>query len=568
LKTKYYFYNVNKKDKDTHMDRKCKPLFFIVLILFIMGFESCHDLKRKADLIIYNAKIYTPDSVEKSINCIAVLDGKIIGIGTDAQIRSRYWAPENINASGAFVYPGFTDAHAHFTGYALGFRYADLTQAESFDDVLEILQEYRKQHPDGWIVGRGWDQNNWTRKVFPDNKKLNKLFPGVPVVLTRVDGHAVLASDAAIKAAGIIATGKKGEAVIEDGEFSGIFLEEMADKLRNAIPLPSVNEIADLMVIATRLCHEAGLTAVTDAGLNKSEILLLDSLQKAGKITLRIDAWLNPNEENYDYFMKDSIYHTPFLRVGAIKMYADGALGSRGACLLSPYLDDPRNYGIPVTSPQELSSVCERAYKHGFQVNTHAIGDSAVRMVLHTYSKFLKPGNNLRWRIEHAQVVNENDFSLFAKYHIIPSVQATHATSDMNWARLRLGYKRVKNAYAYERLLQQNGWMPNGTDFPIEGIEPLKTFYAAVVRKNSNGEPEDGYMMENALSRMEALKSITTWAAKSSFTEKERGSIEVGKAADFTILNTDILKASQYKLLKTKILYTIVDGKTVYKALK
>jgi len=548
------------------MKKKNKSLIFILLITLIMGFESCHDLKKKADLIIFNAKIYTPDSTAIGINCIAVKGGKIIGIGTDADIRSRYWAPENINASGNFVYPGFIDAHSHFTAFALGMRYADLSRARSFDEVLEILKGYRKSHPEGWIVGSGWDQNNWPEKIFPDNKQLNILFPEVPIVLTRVDGHAILASDAAIKASGIDFPGSKGEAMVKEGKFSGIFLEEMADKIRNSIPLPSVREITELLVTATKLCHEAGLTAVTDAGLNKSEIFLLDSLQKAGKITLRIDAWLSPNEENFAYFMKDTIYHTPFLRVGAIKMYADGALGSRGACLLNPYLDDPHNYGILVTTPEALSAVCQRAYDRGFQLNTHAIGDSAVRMVLHTYAKFLKPGDDKRWRIEHAQVVNENDFELFAKYHIIPSVQATHATSDMDWARHRLGYERVKNAYAYNRLLQQNGWLPNGTDFPIEGIEPLHTFYASVARKDLEGEPEDGYMMENALSRMEALKSITCWAAKASFTENERGSIEIGKFADFTILNTDILKSPEVKLLNTKVLYTIVDGKIVYKA--
>jgi len=531
-----------------------------------MGLESCHDLKKKADLIIYNAKIYTPDSVGKGVNCVAVKKGIIIGIGTDAEIRSRYWATENINSTGATVYPGFTDAHSHFTGYALGLRYADLTQAHSFDEVIDILQGYRKLHPDGWIVGRGWDQNNWPGKAFPDNHELNKMFPGIPVVLTRIDGHAVLASEAAIKSAGITIPGKKGEAVIKKGEFTGIFLEGMADKIKNVVPLPTASEISDLLVTATRLCHEAGLTAVTDAGLHKSEILLLDSLQKAGKIALRIDAWLNPTDENFDYFMKDTIYHTPFLRVGAIKMYADGALGSRGACLLSPYLDDKHNQGILVTSPEELASVCKRAYEHGFQVNTHAIGDSAVRMVLHTYAKFLRPDENRRWRVEHAQVVNENDFELFAKYHIIPSIQATHATSDMNWARQRIGYVRVKNSYAYNRLLQQNGWMPNGTDFPVEGIEPIKTFYASVARKDTNGEPEEGYMMENALSRMDALKSITIWAAKASFAEKIRGSIEVGKVADFTILNNDILKIPENMILQTKVLYTIVDGKTVFKA--
>ena len=531
-----------------------------------MSLESCHDLKKKADLILYNAKIYSPDSLVKEVNCIAVSKGKIIGIGTDAEIRSRYWSPENINASGAFVYPGFTDAHSHFTGFALGLRYADLTQAHSFDEVLEILQGYRKLHPEGWIVGRGWDQNNWPQKVFPDNKLLNQLFPEVPIVLTRVDGHAVLASDAAIRASGIVFPGKADEAKLQNAAFSGIFLEGLADKLRNAIPLPSVDEITALLETATKLCHQAGLTAVTDAGLNRSEILLLDSLQKIGKVTLRIDAWLNPNEENFEYFMKDTVYHTPFLKVGAIKMYADGALGSRGACLLEPYLDDPNNQGILVTSPDELSSVCKRAYEKGFQMVTHAIGDSAARMVLHTYSKFLKPGEDRRWRVEHVQVVNENDFEIFAKFHIVPSIQATHATSDMDWARHRIGYERLKNAYAYNRLLQQNGWLPNGTDFPIEGISPLRTFYAAVARKDEFGEPEKGFMMENALSRSDALKSITTWAAKASFCEKERGSIEVGKAADFTILNTDILKAPENKLLMTKVLYTIVDGKTVFKS--
>jgi hypothetical protein len=234
--------------------------------------------------------------------------------------------------------------------------------------------------------------------------------------------------------------------------------------------------------------------------------------------------------------------------------------------MLNPYLDDPKNQGIPVTSPEALAEICKKAYDHGFQMNTHAIGDSAVRMVLHTYSKFLKPGDDRRWRVEHAQVVNENDFDLFMKYHIIPSIQATHATSDMDWAQRRIGIARLKNAYAYNRLLQQSGWIPNGTDFPIEGIEPIKTFYASVARKNADGEPEEGYMMENALSRMDALKSITIWAAKAAFLEKERGSIEVGKMADFTILNTDLIKARENKILGSKVLYTIVNGKIVYKA--
>jgi hypothetical protein len=543
-----------------------KPLILILLIMIIMGSESCHDLKKKADLIIYNAKIYAPDTLDSDVNCIAVKKGKIIAVGTDSEIRSRYWTKEYINASGSFVYPGFIDAHSHFTGFALGLRFADLSQTHSFEEILEILQGYRKLHPEGWIVGFGWDQNNWPRKVFPDNKLINKLFPGVPILLTRIDGHAVLASEEAIKAAGITFPGKSGEAVITKGEFSGIFLEGMADKLKNAVPLPSENEKIDYLATATRLCHEAGLTAVTDAGLTKSEIMLLDSLQKSGTLALRIDAWLTPGEDNFEYFMSDSPYVTPFLRVGAVKMYADGALGSRGASLLTPYSDDAHNKGLLVSTPEELSAMCKRAYDHGFQMNTHAIGDAAVRMVLKTYSKFLKPDNDRRWRIEHAQVVNESDFAMFAAYNIIPSIQSTHATSDMDWAGQRLGKDRIKNAYAYKRLLEQNGWLPNGTDFPIEGIEPLKTFYASVARKNTLGQPENGFMPENALSRMEALKSITTWAAKASFSEKVRGSIVVGYDADFTILNTDLIEAIDSNILKAKVLYTIVDGKIVFKS--
>jgi predicted amidohydrolase YtcJ len=247
-------------------------------------------------------------------------------------------------------------------------------------------------------------------------------------------------------------------------------------------------------------------------------------------------------------------------------MYADGALGSRGACLLKPYSDDPSNSGILVTQPSELNTICKLAYEHGFQVNTHAIGDSAVRMVLQTYAKSLKPDNDRRWRIEHSQVVDENDIALYGIFNIIPSIQATHATSDMEWAKHRLGNERIKHAYAYNDLYKQNRWLPNGTDFPVEGIEPIKTFYASVARKNHSREQQGGFQMENALSRMVALKSMTIWAAKASFTEKFRGSIEVGKDADFTILDTDIIKAPEEKLLQSKVLFTIVDGKTVYKA--
>jgi predicted amidohydrolase YtcJ len=319
-----------------------------------------------------------------------------------------------------------------------------------------------------------------------------------------------------------------------------------------------------LIMEAASLCQSAGLTGVNDAGVDKSTILLLDSMQKAGKLKLRIDANINPTGENMDYFMKGRDYSTERLRVGAVKIYGDGALGSRGACLLQPYSDELSTQGIIVTGQTEIREICNRAYQLGFQVNTHAIGDSAVRMVLHTYGEFLKGKNDRRWRIEHAQVVNEADFELFGKYSVIPSVQATHATSDMAWVKSRLGEKRLKNAYAYNRLMKQNSWIPNGTDFPVENISPLITFYAAVARKDRDGNPSEGFQIENALSRMEALKSITIWAARASFQESVRGSIEKGKFADLVVLDKDLLFAPENELLNTAIKCTIINGETVF----
>jgi predicted amidohydrolase YtcJ len=550
------------------MERISIPIIILFMTLMTTALSSCNDLKKKADLIIYNGTIFDPDSMPSEVNCIAVKDGRILAVGSDSEIRSRYWAPDNIDASGLFIYPGFTDAHAHFTGYAMQMRYADLSGTRSFREVMDILKEYRKLHPDGWILGKGWDQNKWVEKEFPDNRELNRQFPGIPVVLTRVDGHAVLASDAAIKAAGIQFPVKNGQAIYTRGRYTGVFLENLADQIRSSIPVLSEAEMAGMLLKAAGVCHQYGLTSVSDAGLNRQEIMLLDSLQSAGSLKLRIDAWMNPNKENFTYFMKDSAYHSPYLRVGAVKLYADGALGSRGACLLKPYADDPRNQGLILITPAELETVCRMAYEKGFQVNTHAIGDSAVRMVLRAYSKFLAPGDDRRWRIEHAQVVDESDIDLFGRYHIIPSVQATHATSDMGWAGIRLGRQRLKNAYAYKALLKQNGWIPNGTDFPVESIDPLKTYYAAVGRKDAFGWPEGGFQPDNALTREEALKSITLWAAKSAFLEKERGSLKPGMMADFTILNTDILACPENEILKAKVRFTIVGGQTVFKGKK
>lgn len=538
----------------------------VLVMLSIMSCSLYTSAKIQVDLIIYNAVIYTVDSKFSTFNSFAVADGRFVAIGNESDILKRYNALEVIDAKGKFIYPGFIDAHAHFYGYALGLHYVDLSIADSEAQILEILQQHALEYPNAWLIGRGWDQNKWPDKQFPDNTKLDKIFPHAPVVLIRVDGHAVLANSEAIKRAGIVNPSdvKQGEAILKNGSLSGIFLENTADKLRKAIPTPTGSDLDQLLAQAEANCFKVGLTTVADAGLDKKIIQHIDTLQHEGKMKLRIYAMLNPSVENLKYYFMNGPYITDHLTVRSIKLYADGALGSRGACLLKPYADSPTNNGMIVTSRDTMLQICQLAYDNGFQVNTHAIGDSAVRMVLHMYAGILKGKNDRRWRIEHAQVVAGEDLYLFGDNSIIPSVQATHATSDMYWAADRLGRERIKTSYAYQLLKQQNGWILNGTDFPIEQIDPLLTFYAAVFRKDSKGYPEGGFQPENALSREDALRSITIWPARAAFEEDTKGSIETGKLADFILVDTDLMKAPSNSILNAKIEATFTGGSRVF----
>jgi predicted amidohydrolase YtcJ len=536
------------------------------LLIFLFITLICNGMKVKVDLIIRNATIYTLDQAFSKSDCFAVAGGKFVAVGTESDITRRFEANESVDAQGKFVYPGFIDAHAHFYGYALSLQYADLTATKSEEDMLEILTKHAIEHPSAWLVGRGWDQNKWPGKQFPENSKLDELFPETPVVLTRIDGHAVLANSKAIQMAGIneIKEVAKGECLIKNGKFTGIFLENSADKLRQVIPTPQGVALERLLVQAEENCFRVGLTSVADAGLDKNTVILIDTLQQSRKLRIRIYAMLNPTSENISHFVENGPLVTDHLSIRSIKLYADGALGSRGACLLHPYSDDPMNTGMIVTSIDTMQNICRIAFENGYQVNTHAIGDSAVRLVLKMYANVLKGKNDKRWRIEHAQVVAPSDIHLFGDYSIIPSVQATHATSDMYWAGERLGNERVKAAYAYKLLMQQNGWIANGTDFPIEKIDPVLTFYAAVFRKDKTGYPDGGFQTDNALSRDDALRSITIWPAKAAFEENIKGSIEAGKYADFVILDKDLLKASAVEILKTKVLSTYLNGKKVF----
>jgi predicted amidohydrolase YtcJ len=540
----------------------------INLIVFLVALYSACDAqsKMKADLILINAKIYPVDLKFTTAEALAVKNGAFISIGTAEQILKHYQSDSVVDANGNTVFPGFIDAHSHFFGYALSLRELDLTGITSFQGIIDLLVMHRDSYPGEWIVGRGWDQNLWDKKEFPDRSELDILFPDRPVVLIRVDGHAILANGEALKRAGIheINEYTVGEVAINNGRLTGILSENAADKVKNMIPLPTVSDQTMLLKQAQSNCFAEGLTGVADAGSDFPVVELLDSLQQHDILKMRLYVMLNPSEENIENFISKGQINTNRLTIRSVKLYADGSLGSRTALLHSPYSDDPKNRGILVTSPAKIREICALASENGYQVNTHAIGDSAVEMVLNIYGEFLKDKNDLRWRIEHAQVVNPSDLQLFGRYSVIPSVQATHATSDMYWAADRLGKQRIKWAYAYKNLLDQNGWLTNGTDFPIEKISPLLTFYAAVARQDVKGFPEKGFQPENALSREEALRSITIWAAKAGFQENMRGSIALGKQADFVMLDKDIMTCPLSDIPTVNVLMTVLQGEKVF----
>ncbi|MCK9617468.1 MAG: amidohydrolase [Lentimicrobiaceae bacterium] len=540
--------------------------FCLLICILLLMLNSCIVSRQYADIVLYNGKVYTVDKKFSFHESLAVKNGKVIETGSTKAITRKYKTNKSIDLQGKTVYPGFYDGHCHFYHYGLNLQKADLFGVASYTEMLQRLKEHQKKFPNGWLTGMGWDQNLWADKNFPDNKLLNEAFPDIPVVLSRVDGHAVLLNSEAMRLTGINENTlmNKEEAVWNDGKLSGVFLENTADKAKNAVPRPSVESITQLLVKAQENCFAVGLTSVADAGLEKREITIIDSLQKQGVLKMKVYAMLNPSEENFETYVKVGTYQTDRLHIASVKLYADGALGSMGALLKNPYSDADDKTGILANPVKKLETFCRLAYQNGFQVNTHCIGDSAVNLMLGIYGKLLKGQNDLRWRIEHAQIVSPSDFAVFEKFSVIPSVQATHATSDMFWAGQRLGEERLKNAYAYKKLLNQNGWIINGTDFPIENISPLLTFYAAVSRKNTNGKPESGFQIENALTREEALRSITIWAAKGAFEEKEKGSLESGKAADFVVLDGDIMTLPESSLPHVKIIMTFSNGEEVY----
>ncbi|NOU47151.1 MAG: amidohydrolase [Bacteroidales bacterium] len=542
-------------------------LFHGLMIMAILV-TNCNPMKQTVDMIVYNAHVYTVNEKFETVEAFAVNDGRFLAMGTTDEILFRFESANTINALGKPVYPGFNDGHCHFYGYGENsIRYADLSGTKSFDEVLERLKRHAEKFPSEWLLGRGWDQNTWETKQFPDNDDLEKLFPGKKVYLIRIDGHAALVSKQALKSAGINENYRiiGGEVITnEQGEASGILLDNAMDTIRDLIPALTAEQKETALVKAQQDCFAVGLTSVTDAGLSYQVIDLIAALQLQDKLKMKMNVMLTPDSVSLARFLPFGPKVTERLIVRSIKLYADGALGSRGAKLLLPYSDETDKTGMIMFEKDYYEKICKQAYEAGFQVNMHAIGDSANRMALNIFGSFLNGKNDLRWRIEHAQVVDPADFELFGKYSIIPSVQSTHCTSDMGWADERLGPERIKTAYTQKQLILQNGWLINGTDFPIESINPVNTFYAAVARKSTDGFPVNGFQTENALNREEALRSITIWPAKGAFEELVKGSIEINKYADFVILDRDIMMIPSDSILLTKVLRTVSSGEIVY----
>lgn len=547
-----------------------------ILIVAISFLISCSPEKQKVDLIFNNAVIYSVDSSFTIYEAMAIKDGKVVELNSNEVILNKYEAKNSNDLKGKAVFPGFIDAHCHFLGYGLGLQQVNLVGTRSFNEVIKRVVDFTNNQPadqtkmpsslsdEDWIIGRGWDQNDWENKRYPNKFILDSLFPKTPVMLTRIDGHAALVNSEALKRAGLnagIKNSKGGEIEQIGGKLTGILIDNAVDMVKNFIPKTGKEKLENALLNAQNNCLAVGLTTVDDAGLMKSEIDVIDEIQKSGKLKMRVYAMLSDSEPNYAYFLKHGIFKTDRLNVRSFKFYADGALGSRGACLLENYNDKQNWKGFLLSEQQHFEKYAKMMVEKGFQMNTHCIGDSAYKVILTAY---LKAGSTKkdRWRIEHAQVVDPSEMKI--SDGIIPSVQPTHATSDMYWAKDRLGEKRVKHAYAYKELLTVCGLVALGTDFPVEDISPFKTFFAAVARRDSKGFPKDGFQTENALSREETLKGMTIWAAYSNFEENEKGSLEKGKFADFIILDNDIMKCKIKDVLNTKVLSTYINGERVY----
>lgn len=554
-----------------------RSLFHSVLFCAASAVAVAQGSSPSADLIVVNARIYTADETRPLVDAMAVGGGRVLFAGNAAgALALKATATRVVDLGGRTVIPGMVDAHGHVAGLGDALHIVDLTGTTTYDEVVARVAERAKKSPKGqWVLGRGWDQNDWGDTRFPTHEKLSAAVPDHPVYLVRVDGHAGLANLKAMQAAGVSAATKDPSGGhIEravDGAPAGVFVDNAQGVMRRAIPRPTREDVRRSIVDAVHEAQRWGLTGVHDAGADATDLDVYEELAKTGQLQFRINAMISDDAPTIEAWFKrgplmDGYQGTLWVR--SVKLYADGALGSRGAALLEPYSDDPKNIGLLVSAPAHIQEVAAGALKAGFQVNTHAIGDRGNRLVLDAYQAALKatPTADHRFRVEHAQILNFDDIPRFAALGVIPSMQASHQTSDMYWAGARLGSGRLLGAYAWRSLLNTGVVVPNGSDFPVEQVNPLISFHSAVSRQDARDWPPGGWYPAERMTREEALKAMTIWPAFAAFQERVLGSLTPGKYADFVVLDQDIMRCPAELILHTRVLSTWVGGARVYEA--
>jgi predicted amidohydrolase YtcJ len=549
---------------------------FIPIVIIALVYYFIRSMPREAGMLLINGTIYTFDSNNTVAQAIAIRDNKIVALGTSEDLIRTYKSKNVIDLQDKSVFPGFIDGHAHILGEGGRLQTLDIVGTTSPDQIAGMVQErIKKFKPGQWIIGRGWDQNNWEAKEFPTHDILDKVAPENPVLLRRVDGHSVWLNSKAMQLANIARETKdpEGGKIIRDrnGVPSGILVDNGINLIDKVLPPLTTDEIEQRLKLAMEECARLGLTEVHDMGVDLETIGIYKKLIDRGECPIRIYAAIDGPGETWNYYLKNGKevgYGDGMLTIRAIKLYIDGALGSRGAALIESYSDDPGNRGLTVTSEDSLISVCKQAKEHGFQVCTHAIGDRGNYIMLNVYEKVLRSSgteiSSSRWRIEHVQVLQPSDVPRFNSIGILPSMQPTHATSDMDWAEIRLGSERIKGAYAWRSIFQTGSHIIGGSDFPVEFVNPLFGIYSAITRQDKTGNPPNGWCPEQRMTREEAVKCFTQWAAYGAFQENEKGTIEIGKWADLTVLSKDIMKVPPKEIIDTNVEMTIVNGKIVY----
>lgn len=569
---------------------------FLLLIASLITLSSCMK-GESVDIIIHNAQIHSMDDDLTVHEAIAIRNGKIVEIGPERQILNKYSADEYIDAGQKDVYPGWVDAHGHMMNYARSKLSVDLMGCKTFDEMLLRIEKYQSKHKRPFIIGRGWDQSLWGDEM-PTNKKLNELFPDIPVCLFRIDGHALLANDYLIEKSDVINKYYNDTELLHGGHYeydlqpmrlekpmgrmqhpvdlqqsflenliasklpTGVFVDNAMNPILDILPdFPEKELIAALQEVQDELLMY-GITGVHEAGLNDADFKLFDRLVTKGTLKLNIYAMLLTTPQNVDFAKNKGIYRNKNLYVRSFKVYGDGALGSRGAFLKHPYHDRHDHSGYLTTSPERMKEIFDLCQLTGYQMNTHAIGDSTNKIILDLYRDMFEYNPDHRWRIEHAQIVDPTDFNIFSESGAIPSVQPTHATSDQRWAESRLGSDRMEGAYAFKSLLDQAGVLAIGTDFPVEYTDPFRTIHAAVQRKNAENFPSGGFRSSEAITLDECLLGMTKWAAFASFQEETHGTLEKGKDATLSMFQKPVIVNENFETNFAELV--LIKGKKVY----